>query len=175
MCLNEPTSSKGNSTYPLKHSRWKKIFNLRIVNQILFFSDVLLTLVLAHSYLPSLASDFLNIIALFIFVFQVRRISAHKNLTIVLSFLLILSLGLIFLSPSEQIQKSDTLNLYPLTIYVDPQNADVYINGELKGNDRTFKLPAGTYTIRVEKKGYHEVEKVVNIPDKNLVTFRLKQ
>lgn len=175
MCLNEPTSLKRNSTSPLKHSRWKKIFNLRMANQILFFSDVLLILVLAHSYLPSLASNFLNIIALFIFVFQVRRISAHKSLTIVLFFLLILSLSLIFLLQSEQIQTNGTAKLYPVTIYVDPRNADVYIDGELRGNERTFQLPAGKHTIRVEKKGYNEIEKVVNVPEKGLVTFHLKQ
>ncbi|TVL99784.1 MAG: hypothetical protein CV087_16740 [Candidatus Brocadia sp. WS118] len=168
-------NSKRNLEAPSKRSIWKKIFNLRMVNQILFFSDALLTLVLAHSYLPTLASDFLNIVALFIIVFQIKKISAHKNLTIVLSFLLILSLSIIFLSNNDQIQKNETAKLYQLTIYVNPHNAAVYINGKPKGSARTFKLPAGAYTIRVEKEGYREVEKVVNVPEKNLVTFRLKQ
>jgi hypothetical protein len=151
-----------------------KILSLQRVNQVLSLGNILILLVLTHSCLPIIASYFLDAIALFIFIFQIKKISENRLLTIFLSILLPMLL-LTFVVVNDSCTQGIKPTLYPLTVFTEPSNVEVYIDDEAVGHEGTFQLPAGTHQILIRKEGYREKQEIVIIPAKNLLVITLEK
>jgi hypothetical protein len=66
--------------------------------------------------------------------------------------------------------------LYSLSITTTPTEAQVFIEGEFKGNsDRTEPLHAGSYEIVLKKEGYQTYTDIINVPRDKILTHDFKQ
>jgi len=63
----------------------------------------------------------------------------------------------------------------PVNIIVNPEDADIFIDGKKENNAiKTIKLQEGKHKIRIEKIGFSSINKEINVSEKNtLFEFRL--
>ena len=66
---------------------------------------------------------------------------------------------------AEEITKEEVTDTGALVVESAPSNAQVYVNGELKGETplTLYNQPGGTYSLVVKKGGYADFEKAVTI------------
>ncbi len=60
---------------------------------------------------------------------------------------------------------SQVLKEIPITIISDPENADVFIDGEYMGSGRSFKATTGTHNLELKKEGFKTVQKEIEVSE----------
>jgi PEGA domain/Family of unknown function (DUF5683) len=66
------------------------------------------------------------------------------------------------------------LDLIPINIITSPAEANITIDGMLKGSWKTFQVSEGEHDLKIEKDGYKIIEQGINVSaSNNLFNFRL--
>lgn len=65
--------------------------------------------------------------------------------------------------------------LHTLTVQVNPDSADIYINGERLRGRRSIGLREGTYQVTVRENGYQEFNTTVNLNDDMVLPVNLQR
>ncbi len=68
------------------------------------------------------------------------------------------------------------MDIIPVSILVNPSDAEIFINGIPKGKGPTFKIAKGKHKVMVIKDGYSTVESEINVDENNaLFNFKLEE